>query len=252
MGTQSLVGLTMVYMLPITSLLAVLLEMTQAAPAPAPFLLDLLAPRITIRRQGKQIDDGYGVPKDSYGVPEEQVAESSSYDAPKPSYSTTTSTLPPCSYEAPTTTTTAAPSYSAPTAQNTGGFPDILGFIGNIIKPKLRTENQLESGILGNGCLCLSPPVDSAYGPPQETSYEAPQSNAYEVPKSTAYEAPKSETYEAPQADTYEAPQAGTYEAPQAETYEAPQSETYEAPEEVSNDYEVDIAVNERNKDVAQ
>merc|ERR1719166_975873 len=224
----------MVYMLPITSLLVVLLEMTQAAPAPAPFLLDLLAPRITIRRQGKQIDDGYGVPQDSYGVPEEQVAESSSYDAPKPSYSTTTSTLPPCSYEAPTTTTTAAPSYSAPSAQDTGGFPDILGFIGNIIKPKLRTENELESGILGNGC--LSPPVDSAYGAPQETSYEAPQSNAYEVPKSTAYEAPKSETYE----------------APQAETYEAPQSETYEAPEEVSNDYEVDIAVNERNKEVVQ
>merc|ERR1711963_1178787 len=130
MGTQSLVGLTMVYMLSITSLLVVLLELTQAAPAP--FLLDLLAPRITVRRQGKQIDDGYGVPEDSYGVPEEQVAESSSYDAPKPSYSTTTSTNPPCSYEAPTTTTTAAPSYS-PAAQNSGGFPDILGFIGNII-----------------------------------------------------------------------------------------------------------------------
>merc|ERR1712111_77221 len=215
MGTQSLVGLTMVYILSITSLLVVWLELTQAAPAP--FLLDLLAPRITVRRQGKQIDDGYGVPEDSYGVPEEQVVESSSYDAPKPSYSTTTSTLPPCSYEAPTTTT-AAPSYSAPAAQNTGGFPDILGFIGNIIKPKPRTKNQLESGILGNGC--LSPPVDSAYGAPQETSYEAPQSNAYEVPKSTAYEAPK--------------------------------SETYEAPEEVSNDYEVDIAVNERNKEVVQ
>merc|ERR1712029_20798 len=196
---QSLVGLTMVYILSITSLLVVLLELTQAAPAP--FLLDLLAPRITVRRQGKQIDDGYGVPQDSYGVPEEQVAESSSYDAPKPSYSTTTST--------------AAPSYSAPAAQNTGGFPDILGFIGNIIKPKLRTENQLESGILGNGCLL--PPVDSAYGAPQETSYEAPQSNAYEVPKSTAYEAPKSETYEAPKAETYEAPQAETYEAPQSE-----------------------------------
>merc|ERR1712111_3054 len=221
MGTQSLVGLTMVYILSITSLLVVMLELTQAAPAP--FLLDLLAPRITVRRQGKQIDDGYGVPEDSYGVPEEQVAESSSYDAPKPSYSTTTSTLPPCSYEAPTTTTTtAAPSYSAPAAQNTGGFPDIIGFIGNIIKPRPRPENQQ----LGNGC--LSPPVDSAYGAPQETSYEAPQSNAYEVPKSTAYVAPKSETYE------------------------APQSETYEAPEEVPNDYEVDIAVNERNKEVVQ
>merc|ERR1712227_304672 len=185
MGTQSLVGLTMVYMLSITSLLVVLLELTQAAPAP--FLLDLLAPRITVRRQGKQIDDGYGVPEDSYGVPEEQVAESSSYDAPKPSYSTTTSTLPPCSYEAPTTTTTAAPSYSAPAAQNTGGFPDILGFIGNIIKPKPRTENQLESGILGNGC--LSPPIDSGY--------EAPQAETYEVPQSETYEAPQSETYEA-------------------------------------------------------
>merc|ERR1712227_394629 len=224
MGTQSLVGLTMVYMLSITSLLVVLLELTQAAPAP--FLLDLLAPRITVRRQCKQIDDGYGVLEDSYGVPEEQVAESSSYDAPKPSYSTTTSTLPPCSYEAPTTTTTAAPSYSAPAAQNTGGFPDILGFIGNIIKPKPRTENQLESGILGNGC--LSPPVDSAYGAPQETGYEAPKS------------------------ETYEAPKAETYEAPQSEAYEAPQAETYEAPEEVSNDYEVDIAVNERNKEVVQ
>merc|ERR1711963_261267 len=229
MGTQSLVGLTMVYMLSITSLLVVLLELTQAAPAP--FLLDLLAPRITVRRQGKQIDDGYGVPQDSYGVPEEQVAESSSYDAPKPSYSTTTST---------------APSYSAPAAQNTGGFPDILGFIGNIIKPKPRTENQLESGILGNGC--LSPPVDSAYGAPQETSYGAPQSNAYEAPQSNAYEAPKSTAYEAPKAETYEAPKAETYEAPQAETYEAPQADTYEAPEKVS--YDVDIVVDERNKDI--
>merc|ERR1719384_1142697 len=186
--------------------------MTQAAPAP--FLLDLLAPRITIRRQGKQIDDGYGVPEDSYGVPEEQVTQSSSYDAPKPQYSTTTTTLPPCSYEAPTTTTTPAPSYGAPAAQKKGGFPDILGFIGDkigdILKPRPRTENQQYG--------CLSPPVDSAYGAPQETSYEAPQSNAYEVPKSTAYE--------------------------------APQSETYEAPEEVSNDYDVDIAVNERNKEV--
>merc|ERR1712177_14595 len=190
MGTRSLVGLTMVYMLSITSLLVVLLEMTQAAPAP--FLLDLLAPRITIRRQGKQIDDGYGVPEDSYGVPEEQVTQSSSYDAPKPQYSTTTTTLPPCSYEAPTTTTTPAPSYGAPAAQKKGGFPDILGFIGDkigdILKPRPRTEQYG----------CLSPPVDSGYGAPQETSYEAPQSNAYEAPKSTAYEAPEEESYDAP------------------------------------------------------
>merc|ERR1712115_680946 len=176
MGTQSLVGLTMVYMLSITSV--VLLEMTQAAPAPAPFLLDLLAPRITIRRQGKQIDDGYGVPEDSYGVPEEQVTQSSSYDSPKPQYSTTTSTLPPCSYEAPTTTTTPAPSYGAPAAQKKGGFPDILGFIGDkigdILKPRPRTENQQYG--------CLSPPVDSGYGAPQETSYEAPQKVSYDAP----------------------------------------------------------------------
>merc|ERR1719411_2345802 len=214
----------MVYMLSITSLLVVLLEMTQAAPAPAPFLLDLLAPRITIRRQGKQIDDGYGVPEDSYGVPEEQVTQSSSYDAPKPQYSATTTTLPPCSYEAPTTTP--APSYGAPAAQKKGGFPDILGFIGDkigdILKP--RTENPQYG--------CLSPPVDSGYGAPQETSYEAPHSNAYEAPKSTAYEAPQSETYEAPQADTYEAPEKVSYDAPAGE--------------------EVDIAVNERNKEIVE
>merc|ERR1712102_71246 len=236
MGTQSLVGLTMVYMLSITSLLVVLLEMTQAAPAPAPFLLDLLAPRIKISRQGKQIDDGYGVPEDSYGVPEEQVTQSSSYDAPKPQYSTTTTTLPPCSYEAPTTTTTPAPSYGAPAAQKKGGFPDILGFIGDkigdILKPRPRTENQQYG--------CLSPPVDSGYGAPQETSYEAPQSNAYKVPKSTAYEAPEAEAYEAPKADTYEAPQAETYEAPEKVSYDAPTGE------------EVGIAVNERNKDIVE
>merc|ERR1712152_53901 len=207
---QSLVGLTMVYMLSITSLLVVLLEMTQAAPAP--FLLDLLAPRITIRRQGKQIDDGYGVPEDSYGVPEEQVTQSSSYDAPKPQYSTTTTTLPPCSYEAPTTTTTPAPSYGAPAAQKKGGFPDILGFIGDkigdILKPRPRTENQQYG--------CLSPPVDSGYGAPQETSYEAPQA----------------ETYEAPQADSYEAPEKVSYDANVGE--------------------EVGIAVNERNKDIVE
>merc|ERR1711936_6462 len=233
MGTQSLVGLTMVYMLSITSLLVVLLDITQALPAP--FLLDLLAPRITVRRQGKQIDDGYGVPEDSYGVPEEQVTESSSYDAPKPQYSTTTSTLPPCSYEAPTTTTTEAPSYGAPAAQKKGGFPDILGFIGDkigdILKPRPRTENQQYG--------CLSPPVDSGYGAPQETSYEAPQSNAYEAPKSTAYEAPEPETYEAPQSETYEAPQADTYEAPEKVSYDAAGEE-------------VDIAVNERNKDIVE
>merc|ERR1711976_658480 len=62
--------------------------------------------------------------------------ESSAYEAPKPSYSTTT-TVRPCSYEAPTSTS--APSYGAP-EQKKAGFPDILGFIGGILKPKKAPE----------------------------------------------------------------------------------------------------------------
>ena len=160
----------------------------------APFLLDLL-PKITIgRREGKAaaVDSGYGAP------------ESSAYEAP--SYSTTTTTVKPCSYEAPTTTS--APSYGAP-EQKKAGFPDILGFIGGILKPK-----KVPEPITGYGC--LSPPLESGYGAPQSDAYEAPHSDAYEAPQSDAYEAPQTDAYEAPQSDEYEAPQTDAYEAPES------------------------------------
>merc|ERR1711971_1220021 len=181
MGTQSREGLTMVHILTSVTLVLVSLELSQSAP----FLLDLL-PNIQIaRREGKAaVDSGYGAP------------ESSAYEAPKPSYSTTTTTVRPCSYEAPTTTS--APLYGAP-EQKKAGFPDILGFIGGILKPKKAPEPNTGYG-------CLSPPVDSGYGAPQSDSYEAPQSDSYEAPRSDAYEAPQSDSYEAPQSDGYEAP----------------------------------------------
>merc|ERR1712115_441202 len=161
------------------------------------------------RREGKDaVDSGYGAP------------ESSAYEAPKPSYSTT-ATVRPCSYEAPTTTS--APSYGA-LEQKKAGFPDILGFIGGILKPKKAPEPNTGYG-------CLSPPVESGYGAPQSDAYEAPQSDAYDAPQSEAYEAPQSDAYEAPQSDTYEAPEKVSY----AHAGE-----------------EVEIAVNERNKDIVE
>merc|ERR1711902_422465 len=180
MGTQSREGLTMVHILTSVTLVLVSLELSLSAP----FLLDLL-PNIQIaRREGKAaVDSGYGAP------------ESSAYEAPKPSYSTTT-TVRPCSYEAPTTTS--APTYGAP-EQKKAGFPDILGFIGGILKPKKAPESNTGYG-------CLSPPVEDSYGAPQTDAYEAPQSDAYEALQSDAYEAPQSDAYEAPQSDTYEAP----------------------------------------------
>merc|ERR1739846_164743 len=190
MGTQSREGLTMVHILTSVTLVLVSLELSLSAP----FLLDLL-PKITIgRREGKAaaVDSGYGAP------------ESSAYEAP--SYSTTTTTVKPCSYEAPTTTS--APSYGAP-EQKKAGFPDILGFIGGILKPK-----KVPEPITGYGC--LSPPLESGYGAPLSDAYEAPQSDAYEAPQSDAYEAPHSDAYEAPQSDAYEAPQSDAYEAPES------------------------------------
>merc|ERR1711862_489833 len=153
----------------------------------APFLLDLL-PQTTIgRREGKAVDSGYGAP------------ESSAYEAPKPSYSsTTTTTVTPCSYKAPTTTS--APSYGAP-EQKKAGFPDILGFIGGILKPKKAPEPNNGYGAPQSDAYeapCLSPPVDSGYEAPQSDAYEAPQSDAYEAPQSDADEAPQSDSYEAP------------------------------------------------------
>merc|ERR1712117_740287 len=181
MGTQSREGLTMVHILTSVTLVLVSLELSLSAP----FLLDLL-PNIQIaRREGKAaVDSGYGAP------------ESSAYEAPKPSYSTTT-TVRPCSYEAPTTTS--APSYGAP-EQKKAAFPDILGFIGGILKPKKAPEPNTRYG-------CLSPPVEDSYGAPQSDAYEAPQSDAYEAPQSDANEVPQSDAYEAPQSDTYEAPE---------------------------------------------
>merc|ERR1712029_682439 len=181
MGTQSREGLTMVHILTSVTLVLVSLELSLSAP----FLLDLL-PNIQIaRREGKAaVDSGYGAP------------ESSAYEAPKPSYSTATTTVRPCSYEAPTTTS--APSYGAP-EQKKAGFPDILGFIGGILKPKKAPEPNTRYG-------CLSPPVDSGYGAPESDAYGAPQSDAYEAPQSDAYEAPQSDAYEAPKSDSYEAP----------------------------------------------
>merc|ERR1711983_751054 len=177
MGTQSREGLTMVHILTSVTLVLVSLELSLAAP----FLLDLL-PQITIgRREGKgHVDSGYGAP------------ESSAYEAPKPSYSstTTTTTVTPCSYKAPTTTS--APSYGAP-EQKKAGFPDILGFIGGILKPKKAPEPSNGYGAPQSDAYeapCLSPPVDSGYEAPQSDAYKAPQSDAYEAPQSDSYEAP--------------------------------------------------------------
>ena len=199
--------------------------------APTPFLLDLFKPA-NVRREGKAISDGYGVPEDSYGVPED------SYGVPseKPvSYEASTSTLSPCSsYEPPSTT--AAPSYSAPRHQQQPAFPDILGFIGNILKPK-------ESA--GQKYGCLSAPESDSYKAPEE-SYGVPEADAYKAPETDSYEAPESEAYEAPESTGYEAPQSDSYKAPEPISYEAPQSDSYDAPADNNNGSQDSIAVNER------
>merc|ERR1712106_829714 len=129
---------------------------------------------------GSVSNDGYGVPevKDSYAVPEvkdgygaPEISTSSTYEAPKaPSYTTT---IAPCSYQAPTTT---APSYDAP-APKKHIFGDILGFIGNLIKPKKQETSS-------NNCLTA----------PEESSYSAPETPVYNAPEegSATYEAPES------------------------------------------------------------
>merc|ERR1711976_618556 len=181
---QSLAGLIMVHIsYTSVSLFLLSLESSLSHPAPSPFLLDLLAPHVQVsRRESKQVNDGYGVPDDTYGAPDDTYGAPvsstvSSYEAPK--YSS--STVPPCSYQAPTTTTTPPPSYGAPGRhQEQPVFPDILGFIGGILKPK----NQ-ES----HGYGCLSAPVEDGYGVPQETSYAAPETDAYEAPEKVSYDA---------------------------------------------------------------
>merc|ERR1711994_938715 len=241
---QSLAGLIMVHIsYTSVSFLLLSLESSLSHPAPSPFLLDLLAPHVQVsRREGKKINDGYGVPEDSYGAPASSTV--SSYEAPK--YSS--STVPPCSYQAPTTTTTPSPSYGAPSygrQQEQPVFPDILGFIGDSIGGILNKHNKNQpSQEYG----CLSAPVDDGYGVPQETSYTAPETDAYDAPQSASYDAPQSASYDAPQSASYEAPQSDSYEAPQKETYEAPETDTYEA----SADNVDEIAVNERIKPVVQ
>ena len=164
----------------------------------APFLLDLFN-HGNIRREGKEISDGYGVPEDSYGVPED------GYGAPEVS----TTTLPPCSGVSYQPTTTSAPAYGAPQQQQPA-FPDILGIIGNILKPKQQPATISSSYEAG----CLSPPSDDSYQAPESDSYQAPESDAYQAPESDAYQAPESSSYEAPQVETYEAPESESYEAP--------------------------------------
>merc|ERR1711874_836277 len=184
----------------------VVLASLQLATA-APFL-DIKLPFLEIRREGKDIDDGYGAPQDSYGVPEDSYgAPQDTYEEPKPSYSTTVA---PCGYKPTTTTTTEAPQYGAP-RQQAPVFPDIFGIIGDILKPIHEKHNTPDD--------CLSAP-EEGYGVPQATAYEAPtQESNYEAPQAESYEAPKADSYEAPQADSYEAPQADSYEAPEAPSY---------------------------------
>merc|ERR1719225_2524907 len=230
-------------------------------PAPHPFLLNLLLNHHADRRNGKAVsgnayeappvNDAYGAPevKDKYGAPEvkdtyevPETSTASAYEAPKaPSYSTT---LTPCSYQAPTT---AAPAYNSPKKHI---FPDIFGFLGNLIKPKKQTVSQTN---------CLTAPQDSSYAAPQDTAYEAPEATSYEAPEETNYKAPETESYEAPKAETYEAPEADGYDAPEESGYNAPEESGYSAPEnptfiDLVSTYqepetpstEVNIAVNER------
>ena len=108
----------------------------------APFF-DLKLPFLEVRREGKNIDDGYGAPSDGYGVPDGYGAPQDTYEESKPSYSTTVS---PCGYKPTTTTTTTteAPQYGAPRHQ-APVFPDIFGIIGekigDILKPKQENNN---------------------------------------------------------------------------------------------------------------
>jgi len=164
----------------------------------APFLLDLFN-HGNIRREGKEISDGYGVPEDSYGVPED------SYGVPEDSYGApevSTTTLPPCSGVSYQPTTTSAPAYGAPQQQQQPAFPDILGIIGNILKPKQQPATISSSYEAG----CLSPPANDAYQAPESDAYQAPESDSYQAPESDSYQAPESDSYQAPESESYQAP----------------------------------------------
>merc|ERR1712168_1551808 len=200
MGSQCLAGPRMKQVAVIALVLVGCMEVSPR-PAPHPFLLNLLLNHHADRRNGKAVsgdayevppvNDAYGAPeaKDEYGAPEvkdtyevPETITSSAYEAPKaPSYSTSVA---PCSYQAPTT---AAPTYNSPKKHI---FPDILGFLGNLIKPKKQSVSHTN---------CLTAPQDSSYAAPQDTGYAAPQDSAYEAPEATSYEAPKENNYKAPE-----------------------------------------------------
>merc|ERR1712223_933246 len=185
-------GLNMSHFASFALVVLVSLQLVTSAP-----FFDLKLPFLEVRREGKNIADGYGVPEDGYGAPQD------TYEEPKPTYSTTVS---PCGYKPTTTTTTEAPQYGAPRHQ-APVFPDIFGIIGekigDILKPKQENNNTPYD--------CLSAP-EEGYGVPQATAYEAPtQESNYEAPQADAYEAPQTDAYEAPQTDSYEAPKAPSY-----------------------------------------
>merc|ERR1711953_1113479 len=215
MGRQLLAGRNMSHFTGLALVVLVSLHLVASAP-----FLELKLPFLEIRREGKNLDDGYGAPEDGYGVPEEGYgAPQDTYEEPKPSYSTTVS---PCGYKPTTTTTTEAPQYGAPRHQKPV-FPDIFGIIGekigDILKPKHENNNTPYD--------CLSAP-EEGYGVPQATAYEAPaQESNYEAPQVDSYEAPQVDSYEAPQTDSYEAPESNSYEAPQTDSYEAPDAPSY-------------------------
>merc|ERR1711970_203741 len=236
MGSLLLAGPKMKQVAVIALVLVGCMEVS-SRPAPHPFLLNLLLNHHADRRNGKAVsgdayevppvNDVYGAPevKDEYGAPEvkdtyevPETSTASAYEAPNaPSYSTT---LAPCSYQAPTT---AAPAYNSPKKHI---FPDILGFLGNLIKPKKQTVSQTN---------CLTAPQDSGYAAPQDTGYAAPQDSAYEAPEADGYDAPEESGYNAPEESGYSAPENPTF---------IDLVSTYQEPETPST--EVNIAVNER------
>merc|ERR1711981_654298 len=109
-------GLNMSHLASFALVVLVSLQLVTSAP-----FLEIKLPFLELRREGKNVDDGYGAPDDGYGEP-------------KPSYSTTVF---PCGYKPTTTTTTTteAPQYGAPRHQKPV-FPDIFGVIGDLLKPK--------------------------------------------------------------------------------------------------------------------
>merc|ERR1712172_39435 len=133
--------------------LVVLVSLQLAASAP---FFDLKLPFLDVRREGKNIDDGYGAPSDGYGGPEDGYG---------------------------------APGHQKPV------FPDIFGIIGekigDILKPKQENNNTpydcLSAPEEGYGV-----PQATAYeAPTQESTYEAPQADSYEAPQADSYEAPQ-------------------------------------------------------------